>query len=313
MSARILVGSCSWTDPTLISSGRFYPRASAAPRTGCATMRSSSPSSRSIPRTTRRRRLATASSGRRARRKASSSTSRPTHCSPAIRRAWTACPAGCGRHSRRDPRQENAYRKDLRPAPWRALGAAPRRPRAARRGRQARRRAVPVPALVHAQGGQRRVPARAARAAAGLAAGGGVPWRRLDGAGGRRRVAVPARGSGARLRQRRRAPGPPDEHAAGRGGHRGACDRPPARPQRRAPGIRAPAPPRTASSTSTATPNSRSGCRTCASSRARRRPSTSSSTTTTRTGACATPGAWRDLLDAGAPAGAQETLDLAPG
>ena len=25
MSARILVGSCSWTDPTLISSGRFYP------------------------------------------------------------------------------------------------------------------------------------------------------------------------------------------------------------------------------------------------------------------------------------------------
>ena len=26
MSARILVGSCSWTDPTLISCGRFYPR-----------------------------------------------------------------------------------------------------------------------------------------------------------------------------------------------------------------------------------------------------------------------------------------------
>ncbi|MEI6452581.1 MAG: DUF72 domain-containing protein [Actinomycetes bacterium] len=26
MSARILVGSCSWTDPTLIASGRFYPR-----------------------------------------------------------------------------------------------------------------------------------------------------------------------------------------------------------------------------------------------------------------------------------------------
>jgi uncharacterized protein YecE (DUF72 family) len=26
MAARILVGSCSWTDPTLISSGRFYPR-----------------------------------------------------------------------------------------------------------------------------------------------------------------------------------------------------------------------------------------------------------------------------------------------
>jgi len=25
MSARILVGSCSWTDPTLIASGRFYP------------------------------------------------------------------------------------------------------------------------------------------------------------------------------------------------------------------------------------------------------------------------------------------------
>ena len=25
MSARILVGSCSWTDPTLITSGRFYP------------------------------------------------------------------------------------------------------------------------------------------------------------------------------------------------------------------------------------------------------------------------------------------------
>jgi hypothetical protein len=25
MSARILVGSCSWTDPTLIQSGRFYP------------------------------------------------------------------------------------------------------------------------------------------------------------------------------------------------------------------------------------------------------------------------------------------------
>jgi uncharacterized protein YecE (DUF72 family) len=26
MSARILVGSCSWTDPTLIASGRFYPK-----------------------------------------------------------------------------------------------------------------------------------------------------------------------------------------------------------------------------------------------------------------------------------------------
>ena len=26
MSGRILVGSCSWTDPTLIKSGRFYPR-----------------------------------------------------------------------------------------------------------------------------------------------------------------------------------------------------------------------------------------------------------------------------------------------
>ena len=26
MSARILVGSCSWTDPTLIASRRFYPR-----------------------------------------------------------------------------------------------------------------------------------------------------------------------------------------------------------------------------------------------------------------------------------------------
>jgi uncharacterized protein YecE (DUF72 family) len=26
MSAHILVGACSWTDPTLISSGRFYPR-----------------------------------------------------------------------------------------------------------------------------------------------------------------------------------------------------------------------------------------------------------------------------------------------
>jgi uncharacterized protein YecE (DUF72 family) len=26
MSGRILVGSCSWTDPTLISSGRFYPK-----------------------------------------------------------------------------------------------------------------------------------------------------------------------------------------------------------------------------------------------------------------------------------------------
>ena len=25
MSARILVGSCSWTDPTLIACGRFYP------------------------------------------------------------------------------------------------------------------------------------------------------------------------------------------------------------------------------------------------------------------------------------------------
>src|SRR5665647_2400300 len=25
MSARILVGTCSWTDPTLIASGRFYP------------------------------------------------------------------------------------------------------------------------------------------------------------------------------------------------------------------------------------------------------------------------------------------------
>ena len=26
MAARVLVGSCSWTDPTLISSGRFYPQ-----------------------------------------------------------------------------------------------------------------------------------------------------------------------------------------------------------------------------------------------------------------------------------------------
>ena len=31
MSARILVGSCSWTDPSLISSGRFYPTGVSSP------------------------------------------------------------------------------------------------------------------------------------------------------------------------------------------------------------------------------------------------------------------------------------------
>ena len=70
-------------------------------------------------------------------------------------------------------------------------------------------------------------------------------------------------------------------------------DGPPARAQRRARGRAGPARRPTASSTSTATPSSRSGSRACASWPRRRRPCTSSSTTTTRTGACRTRAAWR--------------------
>ena len=33
MTGRILVGSCSWTDPSLISSGRFYPAGVSTPET----------------------------------------------------------------------------------------------------------------------------------------------------------------------------------------------------------------------------------------------------------------------------------------
>ena len=35
MGARILVGSCSWTDPTLIASGRFYPPGVTGAEDGC--------------------------------------------------------------------------------------------------------------------------------------------------------------------------------------------------------------------------------------------------------------------------------------
>ncbi len=31
MTATVLTGTCSWTDPTLIACGRFYPRASMSP------------------------------------------------------------------------------------------------------------------------------------------------------------------------------------------------------------------------------------------------------------------------------------------
>ena len=97
--------------------------------------------------------------------------------------------------------------------------------------------------------------ARAGAAAAGRHARGGVPRRRLDGGGHGRPHARPARAPRTRLRERRRAPGLPQQHAAASPRRRPTLPTSASTGATPARGRSARRPPRTASTTSTTRPS----------------------------------------------------------
>ena len=214
----ILVGSCSWTDPTLIACGRFYPAGvtSAAQRlryyAGQFPLVEVDSTYYAPPVDADQRPLGRADAPR-----ASPSTSRPSACSPAIRRASSGCrrwlrdavsPACLGK--------QNVYRKDIDPGGGRApLGGPPARrsspcalagrlgallfqfPPWFRKNRENVAYLSDLPA---------RLPGTPSPSSSAAAAG----WR----ASTAPRTLRPARGRGARIRERRRAPGLPVEHPA---------------------------------------------------------------------------------------------------
>ena len=99
MPARIQVGSCSWTDPTLIACGRFYPPGITSAE---ARLRYYAEqfdivevdSTYYAPPSPRNSELWAARTP-----PASSSTSRRSGCSPTTRPSWGACQTGCGTRS----------------------------------------------------------------------------------------------------------------------------------------------------------------------------------------------------------------------
>ena len=171
MSARILVGSCSWTDPTLISSGRFYP---AGVNSAEARLRYYAEQFDIVevdatyyaPPSARNSELWAARTppGFVFNVKAFALADPPRRGpGPAARLA--AQPAA-GRGARQALGLPARHRRAGHGA---RVAAAPRGARAAGGGRQARRGAVPVPAVVRALARQPRLPALAAGAAARLA------------------------------------------------------------------------------------------------------------------------------------------------
>ena len=266
IAARILVGSCSWTDPTLIACGRFYP---AGVTSAEARLRFYAEqfaivevdSTYYAPPIARN-----ASSGRRARRPASSSTSRPSPCSPGTTpRPRTVCPPGCGTGCR-TRRAANApcTRATSATGPGARLAAAPRGAGAARAGRQAGRRALPVPALVRALPREPGLPPPLPERLPGwpLAVefrGGG--WMADEAAAGTLRLLEEAGLTYVAVDEPQGFPNSTPPLAAATAPLAVCASTAATRTRGRA----APAPPRTASSTSTATRSSTSGSPGCAS------------------------------------------------
>ena len=220
MPARIQVGSCSWTDPTLIACGRFYPPGITSAE---ARLRYYAEqfdivevdSTYYAPPSPRNSELwaARTPAGFVFNIKAFGLL---THHPTVVGRLpdWlrNALPRG------RD--QAERLRQGLpRGGRGAGLGAAPRGARAARRGRTSW-----APSCSSSRPGScapttTAGTSRAAGPAARLAARGRVPRRRLDGRGVRRWHAPAARGGRACLRGRRRAAGVPEQHAAAGRGH----------------------------------------------------------------------------------------------
>ena len=254
MPARILVGSCSWTDPTLISCGRFYP---AGVTSAEARLRYYAEqfdivevdSTYYAPPTPRNSELwaARTPAGLHLQRQGVRLAHAPRGgAGPAARLA--AQPAA-GRRAR----QAHVYARDIGERELELVWQLHREALAPLgRGRQARRGALPVPAVVRALAGEPRT--TCAPCPSGCPAG-RWRWSSAAAAGWRTRSAArhpaPARGGRADLRGRRRAAGVPQQHAAAGGGHGAARRWCACTGATRTRGRAAPAPPRTASSTCT--------------------------------------------------------------
>ena len=267
MTATLLVGNCSWTDPTLIACGRFYP-----PGVGSAEARLRyyatqfplvevdstyyAPPSERNSRLWVERTPADFVFDVKAFALLTGHGARPDRL-----------PGGVARAARRG-RCRQAQRLPARPQPdgvellWEIhrralaplaeagkLGAVlfqfPPWFRVGERGREYLAKPAQPTARVH---DRRRVPRR----------------RLARDRRRRRRDARPARRRRTLLRLGRRASGLLVQYAAGRRGDRPAGRGPSPRPQRRHLGRAHRAPPRTASTTSTTRPSCASGCRACA-------------------------------------------------
>ena len=110
----ILVGTASWTDPTLIKSGRFYP---AWARTAETRLKFYASQFRLVEVDSTYYSLPSEENSRlwvqAHRPRTSSSTSRPSACSPSTRRRWSACPRTSARSCPPQTGKTNLYQRDL--------------------------------------------------------------------------------------------------------------------------------------------------------------------------------------------------------
>ena len=289
----IFVGNCSWTDPTLIACGRFYPATATSRRGPPALLRHALPHRRGRLHLLRppEERTARAWVERtppgfvfdvKAFALLTGHGAPPERLPPALR-------AEVGPRER--GRSANVYLKDLSAAGAGALWQL-HRTALAPLHEAGKLGAVlfQFPPWFTIGRSATRAPGPAARGAARLPGGGRVPRRGLAARHrhGRRDPRLPA-GPGPRLRVRRRAPGVPLQHAAGGGRHRRPGDRALPRPQRREVGgphqrrvgaLQLPL--RGGRARGVGAPYRAAGG-------PRRRRCTSCSTTTTRISACATP------------------------
>ena len=203
MNGRILVGSCSWTDPTLIARGRFYPAGVTSAEARLRYYAGQFPivevdSTYYAPPDRRERDALGGAHARRLHLRRQGLR----RCSPGTWRASTACRRGCATRSCPRPLgKSNVYRDDLDPAAVELLWREHRRGAraAARRPASWARVLFQFPPWFTRSASSHRLPRGGARARCRAgAAGGGVPRRRLDGRRRRRQDPAPARGARAR-------------------------------------------------------------------------------------------------------------------
>ena len=160
---RTLVGSCSWTDPTLIACGRFYPPGVTSAEERLRYYAHAVPARRGrldVLRAAVRAQQPPVGRAHARRLHLQRQGVRPADRPPGAHGA--PCRPGCARPSAPEALgKRNVYRKDVDDDGGRApLGGPPVGARAAARRRQARRRPLPVPAVVRARRRQRALPAR---------------------------------------------------------------------------------------------------------------------------------------------------------